>query len=415
MATTRPVPLPTAPTSTDAGAVTGLGAPGRVVEVHTQTRRGLLVATVFVVVAGGAGITRLGTGWWLPLHLFVVGGLLSAISATTLMLAVTWSAAPAPRPLVAAAQRWALAAGATALVVGHETGRTWMFVAGAATVVIAMLGLASMLIGIRRRAVTPRFAPAIDAYVAGAVAGATGMSIGLLLGTGRAGQRAVELRDVHLVLNVFGLIGLVIAGTLPFLAATQVRSKMSPRATPTAMRVTFAVLASATTVAATGHLMERPGVAAAGLIAYVLGLLAIATMLPIYARSRRRWAGPRIVQLAMGVGWWAAMTVELAIATIRDTDDRVIMQTLVIGGFAQILVASLAYLGPVLRGGGHRRLTAGFAITRSWVSLAAGNTAAIAALVAHGPTLAAALAIWLTDIAIRAGRLLATTRSDDHV
>jgi hypothetical protein len=83
----------------------------------------------------------------------------------------------------------------------------------------------------------------------------------------------------------------------------------------------------------------------------------------------------------------------------------------VVGGFAQILVASLAYLGPVLRGGGHERLTAGFAITRSWVSLAAGNTAAVAALVGHDPTLAAALAVWLTDLAVRAGRLLTTTRA----
>ena len=103
-----------------------------------------------------------------------------------------------------------------------------MFVAGGATVVVAMLGLASILIRVRRQAVTDRFAPAIEAYVAAAVAGAVGMSIGVLLGAGRAGDRAVELRDVHLVLNVFGLIGLVIAGTLPFFAATQVRSKMSP-------------------------------------------------------------------------------------------------------------------------------------------------------------------------------------------
>lgn len=51
-----------------------------------------------------------------------------------------------------------------------------------------------------------------------------------------------------------------------------------------------------------------------------------------------------------------------------------------IGGYAQILVASLAYLGPVLRGGGHRRLTEGFAITGSWPSLAAGNIAAVGAL-----------------------------------
>ena len=379
-------------------------------EVHTQTRRGLTVALVFVVASVVAGITGLGDGWWLPLHLFVVGGLLSAVSATTQMLAVTWSAAPAPRPVVAAAQRWALVVGATTLVVGRETDRTWMFVAGGMTVVAAMLGLAWILIRIRQQAVTPRFAPAIEAYVAGVVAGAIGMSIGVLLGAGRAGERAVELRAVHLVLNVFGFIGLVVAGTLPFFAATQVRSKMSRRATSTAMRVTFAALAAATAVAAIGHLSERPGVVAGGLLMYVLGLLAIATMLPIYSRSRLRWAGPRVLQLAAGLGWWAVMTVALAVATIRSTDDRALLQALVIGGFAQILVASLAYLGPVLRGGGHQRLTAGFAITRSSVSLVAGNAAALAALAGHAATLAVALGVWLADIAIRAGRLLAPTK-----
>ena len=108
------------------------------------------------------------------------------------------------------------------------------------------------------------------------------------------------------------------------------------------------------------------------------------------------------------------MTIALARATIRETNDRPILHALVIGGFGQILVASLAYLGPVLRGGGHRRLTAGFAITRSWVSLAAGNFAAIAALVGHGPTLAVVVAIWLADITPRAGRLLFPSRSDDR-
>ena len=109
------------------------------------------------------------------------------------------------------------------------------------------------------------------------------------------------------------------------------------------------------------------------------------------------------------------MTIALAVAAIRGTSDRAILQALVIGGFAQILVASLAYLGPVLRGGGHRRLTDGFSVTRSWVSLAAGNTAAIAALAGGGPILAAALAIWLVDIAVRAIRLGATAPGDDDV
>jgi hypothetical protein len=410
--TPRPVPLRPEPASTDERQSAGAGAHRRVADVHGQTRRGLLVAAAFTVAAVVAGVTPVGADWWTPVHLFVVGALLSAISATTQMLAVTWSAAPAPRPLVATSQRWILALGALALVAGRETDETWLFVVGGTTVVAAMVALASILIRIRRQAVTQRFGPAIEAYLSAVVAGVTGMSIGLVLGTGRAGGSYGSLRDVHLVLNVFGLVGLVIVGTLPYFAATLARSRMSPRATPTAMRLTFAALAAATAVAAIGHLIDRPGVAAGGLVTYALGLMAIAAMLPIYAPGRLRWAGPRLVQLAAGIGWWAAMTVALGVVAIEETDDRSILQALIIGGFAQILVASLAYLGPVLRGGGHRRLTAGFAITRSWISLAAANTAALAALVDHGPTLVAALAVWLTDIALRGARLIMTTSND---
>lgn len=407
-------------THTETVPPAGRGAPGRVAEVHGQTKRGLLIAAAFVAAAGVVGVSGVGASWWLPLHLFAAGGLLSAISATTQMLAVTWSAAPAPRPAVAATQRWLLAAGAIALIIGREQHSTWLFVAGGTAVVAAMLGLAAILLRIRQQAVTPRFAPAIEAYVFAVLAGAIGMSIGILLGTGRAGARAIELRDVHLVLNVFGLVGLVIAGTLPYFAATQVRSKMSPRATPTAMRLVFAALAGATAMAASGHFADRPGVVAGGLFVYVVGLAGVLAILPIYVPSRLRWAGPRVVQLLAGIGWWAAMTVALAIAAIRATGDRAILQALVIGGLAQILVASLAYLGPVLRGGGHHRLTAGFAITRSWVSLATANVAAVAALAGHRPTLATAITLWLADVAIRAGRLLVPiredrARSDDHV
>lgn len=394
---------------------TGRGAPGRVAEVHLQTRRGLLVAAGFVVLGVIAAFAGVGAGWWLPLHLFVVGGLLSSISATTQMFAVTWSAAPSPRPVVAGAQRWALAIGAVALVMGRQTHQTWMFVAGGSTLVTAMLVLALVLTRVRRQAVTDRFAPAIEAYVAAVAAGAVGMSVGVLLGTNRTGNRAVELRNTHLILNLFGLVGLVIAGTLPSFTATQVRSKMSRRATPIAMRITFLGLGAAVILAATGEILDQRGIAAGGLISYALGLIAVATMLPIYARSRLRWAGPRVVQLLTGLAWWVAMTVALALAGIRGSDDRVILQALVIGGFAQILIASLAYLGPVLRGGGHQRLSEGFAITRSYVSLAAGNTAAVAALTGHGQTLAIALSAWLIDIVIRAARLLAPTRDGDRV
>ncbi|MEJ7721804.1 MAG: hypothetical protein WKF58_15885, partial [Ilumatobacteraceae bacterium] len=84
---TRPMPPGAAPVNTAVGPAVGRGAPGRVAEVHAQTRRGLLVAAGLVVAAVVTGAARVGAGWWLPLHLFVVGGLLSAISATTQMFA----------------------------------------------------------------------------------------------------------------------------------------------------------------------------------------------------------------------------------------------------------------------------------------------------------------------------------------
>ena len=406
-----------APASADAdtdvhstGHDPGRGAAGRVAAVHAQTRRGLAVSVAFVVAAVLAAIARVGDAWWVPLHLFAVGGLLSAIATVTQMLAVTWSTSPAPSRLVAGAQRWVLAAGALALVAGREGDATWLFVSGGSLVIAAVLALVPILLWIRDRAVTPRFAPAIEGYAAAAVAGAIGMAIGLVLGTGHAGTRTLDLRGAHLILNLLGLVGLVIAATLPFFAATQVRARMSRHATGTRIRLALGLLALATALAATARFADRPAVVAIGLCAYALGLLAIVAMLPIYDIGRLRWGGARLVQMLLGIAWWVAMTVALAVVTVRGTNDRAVLQALVIGGYAQILVASLAYLGPVLRGGGHRRLTAGFALTRSWPSVVAGNCAALAALAGWRPVLLVVTVAWLADILVRAVLLVKPAR-----
>jgi nitrite reductase (NO-forming) len=398
----------TAP-ATDPGA--GRGAAGRVAAVHAQTRRGLAVTVGFGVAAVLAAAAGLGEGWWAPLHLFVAGALLSAISATTQMLAVTWSAAPAPSRAGTRAQRWLLTAGAVGLVAGHETDMSWLFVAGGGAVVAAMLALAPILLRIRQLAVTPRFAPAIEAYVAAVVAGAAGMSVGLVLGTGNGGPRILELRDTHLILNLLGLVGLVVAATLPYFAATQVRARMPHRATPARIRLVVGTLVLATTVAAIARFQGHAALVTVALAGYALGLGGVAALLPVYGSGRLTWGGPRVVQLLLGLAWWAAMTVALGVVIARGTGDRAVLEALVIGGFAQILVASLAYLGPVVRGGGHRRLTAGFALTRSWPSVIAGNTAAVAALAGQRSVLLVAVVVWVVDIVVRA-LLLITARKE---
>jgi hypothetical protein len=178
------------------------------------------------------------------------------------------------------------------------------------------------------------------------------------------------------------------------------------------MRLTLAVLTLAVAGAAIARIADRPALVAAALGAYALGLLGIVAMLPIYDRRRLAWGGPRVLQLLAGVGWWAAMTVALAVVIARGASDRAVLQAMVVGGFAQILVASLAYLGPVLRGGGARRLTAGFALTRSWLSLVTANVAAVAALTGHRSIMLGALMVWATDLIARAVLLL--TKENEH-
>jgi hypothetical protein len=381
--------------------------PYRVTAIHHHARRSLLVAGLFAVAAPITALLPHSTGGWLPLHVFLVGGLLSAISGATQLLAVTWSASPAPPRRTTSAQRWILAAGALSVALGRELDSTAGTAAGGIAVIVALVLLGMNLARIRRTAVTRRFAPAIDTYLLAVFAGITGAALAVALVGGHTGARWTDMRAAHLTISLYGLVGLTIAGTVPYFIATQIRSKMSTRATSRRLRVLASWLGVATAVAAAAHLGGRPFVAGAALAAYSAGILAMLLLLPLPTRRQLRWAGPRLLQLGTGLGWWAAATLLLAASVAREQAAHdPILRALVIGGFAQILVASLAYFGPVLRGGGHQQLTAGFVLTRSWLGVIAANTAALGALADLPAVVAVGLAVWIVDTAAR-GALLA--------
>ena len=383
----------------------------RVADAHHQARRTLATCAAFVVAAAGSIVVPHDTGAWLPLHLLLVGGLLTAISGATQLLAITWSTAPAPHPRLAAAQRWATAAGAVLVVVGREADQPAVLGIGASLVAAGLVLLAAILVGVRRMSATDRFRPAIETYLAAIAFGVVGVGLGAAIATGDTASWWPRLRAAHLVVNVFGLVGLVIAGTLPFFVATQVRMKMSERATPARVRGQGGLLVVATLVAALGHLAEQPAVAGIGLLAYATGLVAVVTSLPVPGRRQLDWAGPRLLQLGAGVAWWVLTTVVLAVGRlVDDPAEGPVLRALVVGGFAQILVASLAYFGPVLRGGGHERLSDGFATTRSWIGLVAANVAAVALLVESDAVATTAVVVWAIDTAVRAVRLVAGAR-----
>ena len=160
-------------------------------------------------------------------------------------------------------------------------------------------------------------------------------------------------------------------------------------------------------------LAERGSLAAVGLTGYALGVVAVMALLPHPTRRQLLWAGPRVLALWTGGAWWA---VAVAASAVDAASDHSVfggrwLVVLVIGGYAQILWGSLAYLLPMLRGGGHQLLGEGFATTRSWVGLAAANAAALsAALALPTPITIAAVAVWVLDGAWRAARV-GTTRA----
>ena len=381
------------------------GDPDRVRRSHAQTRTTLRLALAFIAAAVVAA--PLGGSRWLLLHLFLAGGVVLAISAVTLMLTVTWSAAPAPADRWVAVQRWSVAAGAAGLAIGRAVEVAHWVLASAGTVyLVGLVLLGSLLVATIRRGVEGRFDIAVVAYVAALAAGVAGVALGVAMVSDTV---SLARRNAHVTANLLGLVGLVVAGTMPFFAATVGRSKMSPLARPQRLGAVtcWMVIALAVTLAGLGA--GEHGLAAIALSGYALGIAAVLGLLPRPTRRQWEWAGPRLVALWTGGSWWAIGVV----ATAYDlaSDERLVFAgrwavVVVLGGYAQILWGSLSYLMPMLRGGGPARLSEGFATTRSWLGLVAANAAALAVAIGlPPPVVAVAVGVWALDAAARAARV----------
>jgi nitrite reductase (NO-forming) len=358
----------------------------------------------FVVAAAIAALS--GAGRWLPLHLALTGGLVLAISGVTVMLTVSWSAAPAPSDRVVLFQRVCVALGALGLAAGRQLdlGRAVLAVAGAAYLV-GLVVLAVVLVVTVRRGVERRFDVAVVAYVAALVAGTASGAAGLAMAILPSEP---HLRTAHVILNLLGLVGLVVFGTLPYFAATVGRARMATRATSRRLLGATLWQVGALVAAAVAALVEAPAVVAAGLVAYAVGVAGVVSLLPHPTRRQLRWAGPRLVALWFGVVWWALAVAVTAADAVDGASELFAgrwLLVLVVGGYLQIFWGSLAYLLPVLRGGGHEHLSRGFAATRSWIGLGAANLAALALGFDASDLAAVALTVWLVDTAVRVGRL----------
>jgi nitrite reductase (NO-forming) len=386
------------------------GAPGRAAAAQRDAWRTLRIAGAFLAAALLAGVLGGHAGTWAALHLLLLGGVLSAISAATQLFAVTWSASPAPPTVLVALQRWLLAVGAVVVVVGRHREAHAAVTGAGGTAVLTALGLLGWILWqVRRHAVTDRFAPAIDAYLLAIGLGVVGSAVGVAMASA-AFATTGGAREAHIVLNLFGLVGLVVLGTLPTFVATQVRAKVSGRATSTRLRRAALLMAGSTVVAVGGLTAEQGLVAAVGFLGYAMSALAVIALLPNLGPKQRRWAGPRLAQLLAALGWWVLAAVWAAAWSLDLAAGDRLWLLLGVGGYGQLVVASLAYLGPILRGRDHEAQARAFRITRSWLSVTAGNLVALAILVGWWQVTVVAAVVWALDVAVRAVLLVLLVR-----
>lgn len=377
----------------------------RVTIVHAQSQTTFVVAAGFIAAAVIAGALGRDGDHWLALHLFLLGGVLTTISGATLLLGVPWCSSPAPHTWAVRTQQILLGAGVVLLAFARERSwpSVWPMIAGTA-VLISLAMLIVLLIIVRVTGPKDRFYPAMDGYVAAIVLGILGCYAGILMAMRSLSSPSYPwVRSAHFTTNLLGLVGIIIATTLPYMLATQARMKMSKRATPLNVRASVAALTLATSVSGLAMLFRHPAVAGLGYIAYALALIYSMTLYPVMGEKQIRWAGWRIAHLAAGLAWWLGCLVAMAVKALGgDPVPETVLLVLVIGGFAQILVGSLAYFAPVLRGGGQKGLSTGFRTTRSLPGFIAANVAVVGVMFRLGWVIALAIGFWFLDGAVRA-------------
>lgn len=377
---------------------------GRVVESHSIARLALRLAGLFAVVAvAWAGVVLLrGGSWWGPLHAFLAGTVLLSISGATQMFTITWATAPPPSRGLAGFQRWAVAGGALSVLIGVAAGLEPAIWVGAAAVVAGLVALGVSIVGAVRRSLLRRFDLSARFYLTAFVAGVVGVSIGALLGSGAVGDRFFAARLVHSHLNLLGLVGLTIVGTLPtFLPTTAHHRAVSGREAIVAWWLGLGgVVAIASGLWAPPELVGLGNLLISAAAAMILG--------GILLRLWRQGAGRLpFVQVSAGVTWlvlWAAVD---GIEILQTGSSPVFggwAGAAVVAGVGQVLAGSLAYIVPVLLGP-PLGPTEAILTRRGWVPLILVNLGGLALVAGWEVVAVGAVGSWVIDLLARVAGL----------
>lgn len=294
---------------------------------------------------------------WLMTHLLLLGAASTAILIWSAHFAQALGRRPVPGGLRRQAVRLVLhQVGALAVLAGLAAGRGGAVAAGAAVVGANALWHAGTLWPVARDALGTRLGWTTRYFVGSALALPVGAALGWRM-VDAAGDAAGRAYVGHVTVMLLGWVGLAVVGTLVTLWPTMLRVPLEPPAERDGRRA-LPVLAGALGLVLAGAATGARPVAALGLAAYLAGL-AVAGR-PLVAQARRRapdtfgaWSvGASLVWLVGVVGAWAAMVATAGSWPDAQARTGALVAPLAVGFTGQVLLGSLAHLGPMALGGG---------------------------------------------------------------
>jgi hypothetical protein len=372
-------------TATPASATPGTG------RARWHRRVGVVpVAYLIAIVVVGVSHPFLPQWRWLLVHLLLLGAATNAILVWSTHFTAAVLRAPAPASRRPEAIRLVLLnAGVLGVLVAGTTGPPWLAVPAAALVFAAVAAHLTALALRLRRALPAPLRVTVHYYLAAAVALLVGVPAGAWM---MVVEDTAVLHLFHAHVNVLGWISLTVLGTVLTLWPTVLRTRMADGAVRAA-RTALPLAVGGLVLLGAALLAWLPLLAAAGLALFAAAVVVIAVPAVTAARSRppssfAAWS------IAAAIGW---LLVALAVSAARlltagDAAQAAaafgaVLVPLLAGFVAQVLIGALAYLLPVVLGGGPARVRERTAVMeRHWSQrVVMGNLALAAFLLSTDP------------------------------
>ena len=291
------------------------------------------------------------TGWWLPVHLAMLGAASQAIVGGQLTFSTTLGLNRGPERSQTLMQLALLNLGALLVIGGRLWGSAASLATGATVFVIAIGWVTWQVHMYWRRSINRRFAITGTFYRLAGLSIILGASIGGALGAGVFDAESyMEHKTLHMALNVLGWAGMTIVGTavtlLPTILHVRAPKVTMLRAVPWLMFVGLLVLSS-------GASLAIPAWATTGIAIYVVGLVVFGTYMRKMLAVPRRRRIPTAAWHLMAAITWSAMTGLVLVFALASDDPALVRNLLVVGGAGgfvfQALLGAWSFLLPSMR------------------------------------------------------------------